>query len=156
VSCSTLLDAGASAQFATFNGLGGKRAFSFHISRQNSSSRTPAGTGQKQATGTLMSLFGYASADQESHMPVSSTPALERLARVLAGYRLSANADGIDPHASSAVDREWSESIDDALAVLRTLREPDADMAAAGDVGIWERMILAAMGHWKHPSSKEP
>lgn len=89
-------------------------------------------------------------------MPVSSTPALERVARVLAGYRLSANANGLDSHASSAVDREWSKSVDDALAVLRTLREPDADMAAAGDIDMWERMIVAAMGHWNVPSSKAP
>lgn len=78
-------------------------------------------------------------------MPVSSTSAVERVARVLAGYRLSANADGTDPHASDAVDLEWPESIADALSVLRTLREPDADMAAAGDVEIWERMIAAAI-----------
>jgi hypothetical protein len=30
--------------------------------------------------------------------------------------------------------------------VLRTLREPDPAMAAAGDPVIWERMILAALG----------
>ena len=78
-------------------------------------------------------------------MPVSSTSAVERVARVLAGYRLSANAGGTDPHASDAVDLEWPESIADALSVLRTLREPDADMAAAGDVEIWERMIAAAI-----------
>ena len=66
-----------------------------------------------------------------------------------------ANGDGIDPHASGAVDRQWSESVNDALAVLRTLREPDSDMAAVGDVDIWERMIVAAIGHWNFPTSKE-
>ena len=78
-------------------------------------------------------------------MPVSTTPAIERIARVLAGYRLSVNGDGTDPHASEAVDMEWPDCIDDALAVLRTLREPDAVMAAAGDAGVWERMVLAAI-----------
>ena len=32
-----------------------------------------------------------------------------------------------------------------AVAVLKTLREPDGRMAAAGDVAVWERMILAAL-----------
>lgn len=78
-------------------------------------------------------------------MPVSMTPAVERIARVLAGYRLSANGDGTDPHASEAVDMEWPDCVDDALAVLRTLREPDAAMAAVGDAEVWERMVLAAI-----------
>jgi hypothetical protein len=30
--------------------------------------------------------------------------------------------------------------------VLRTLREPDEEMAAAGDAAVWERMIAAALG----------
>jgi hypothetical protein len=80
-------------------------------------------------------------------MPVSTTSAVERIARVLAGYRLSANGDGTDPHASEAVDMEWPDCVDDALAVLRTLREPDAAMAAAGDPEVWERMVLAAIDH---------
>jgi hypothetical protein len=79
-------------------------------------------------------------------MPVSTTPAIERIARVLAGYRLSANGDGTDPHASEAVDREWPDCVEDALAVLRTLREPDPVMAAAGDAEVWERMVSAAIG----------
>jgi len=29
--------------------------------------------------------------------------------------------------------------------VLRTMREPDARMADAGDPAIWEKMILAAL-----------
>jgi hypothetical protein len=78
-------------------------------------------------------------------MPVSTTSAVERIARVLAGYRLSVNGDGTDPHASEAVDMEWPDCVDDALAVLRTLREPDAVMAAAGDADVWERMVLAAI-----------
>ena len=78
-------------------------------------------------------------------MPVSSTSAVERIARVIAGQQLSANADGIDPSASSAVDMEWEAHIDDAYAILRTLREPDAAMAAAGDTEMWERMIGAAL-----------
>jgi hypothetical protein len=43
------------------------------------------------------------------------------------------------------VDAAWPDHVDDAVAVLRTLREPDARMADAGDPAIWERMILAAL-----------
>ena len=33
----------------------------------------------------------------------------------------------------------------DAFSILRTMREPDAGMAAAGDVEIWGKMIDAAL-----------
>jgi hypothetical protein len=79
-------------------------------------------------------------------MPTSNKTAVERIARVLAGQRLSANAKGGDPSAAVAVDREWETHSDDAIAVLKTLREPDPAMAAAGDVEVWGRMIDAALG----------
>ncbi|MFT3967228.1 MAG: hypothetical protein QM690_15235 [Sphingobium sp.] len=85
-------------------------------------------------------------------MPVAATPAVERVARVLAGRKLSSNADGEDRHASKAVEMEWTDCVDSALAVLRTLREPDARMAAAGDVAVWERMIAAALGTPRPPA----
>jgi hypothetical protein len=75
----------------------------------------------------------------------AATPAIERIARVLAGQRLSVNAKGDEASAGAHVDQVWPEYRDDALAVLRTLREPDQAMAAAGDTGIWERMIAAAL-----------
>jgi len=40
---------------------------------------------------------------------------------------------------------EWQAHIDDAYAILRTLREPDEVMAAAGDVITWEIMVTAAL-----------
>jgi hypothetical protein len=89
--------------------------------------------------------------EQEIVMPVSSTSAVERIARVLAGQELSINAEGSDAHAATAIDIEWEDKIDDALAVLRTMREPDADMANVGDVEIWERMIGAAIGQPMEP-----
>lgn len=85
-------------------------------------------------------------------MPISSTSAIERIARVISGQQLSANADGVDPSASASVDMEWEAHVDVAYAILRTLREPDATMAAAGDAGIWERMIGAALGSETVPS----
>lgn len=78
-------------------------------------------------------------------MDISHTPLVERIARVLAGQRLSSNAEGSNPSASEAVDLAWREHLDDARAVLRTLREPDQAMAAAGDAGMWERMVRAAI-----------
>ncbi|HWI85675.1 MAG TPA: hypothetical protein VNT42_05040 [Sphingomonas sp.] len=78
-------------------------------------------------------------------MNVSKGGAVERIARVLAGQRLSANAEGNSRSAANAVDAAWQNHVDDAVAVLRTLREPDRRMAAAGDPVIWEKMILAAL-----------
>ena len=78
-------------------------------------------------------------------MNISSGGVVERIARVLAGQRLSANAGGERASAGAAVDAAWHDHVADAVAVLRTLREPDERMAAAGDAAVWERMILAAL-----------
>lgn len=79
-------------------------------------------------------------------MPVSEKPAVERIARVLAGAALSSNAEGSDPSAGEKIDLAWREHRNQALAVLHTLREPDEAMAAAGDVGVWRNMVEAAIG----------
>jgi len=79
-------------------------------------------------------------------MDIATTGAVERIARVMAGQRLSANADGDDAHAASAVDGRWHEFEDDAIAVLKALRQPDAKMESAGDIAVWQRMIAAALG----------
>lgn len=78
-------------------------------------------------------------------MDISNTPLAERIARVLAGQRLSSNAEGSNPSAGEAVDLAWREHLNDARAVLRTLREPDQAMASAGDPAIWERMVHVAI-----------
>jgi hypothetical protein len=78
-------------------------------------------------------------------MPVSNLTLVERIARVLAGRYHSINADGDDPSAGPNVDETWHEYVPDALSVLRTLREPDKVMAAAGDPEVWERMVEAAL-----------
>lgn len=77
---------------------------------------------------------------------VANTDAIERIARVLAGRQLSANADGADCSAGAVVDASWPSFRDDAVSILKTLREPDAAMARAGDAAIWTRMIEAALG----------
>jgi len=78
-------------------------------------------------------------------MPVSELSAVERIARILAGQRLSANAEGFLASAGDVVDDEWRRHLDDARAVLHTLREPDATMAEAGDVETWKAMVSAAL-----------
>lgn len=76
---------------------------------------------------------------------MSELSAVERVARVLAGQRYSVNGEGYDPSASGAVDSAWRDHVDDAMAVLRTLREPDTVMADAGDAQVWRTMVEAAI-----------
>jgi hypothetical protein len=78
-------------------------------------------------------------------MPVSNLTLVERIARVLAGRFHSINAEGDDPSAGPTVDETWHEYVQDALSILRTMREPDQVMAAAGDAETWERMVEAAL-----------
>ncbi len=80
-------------------------------------------------------------------MPVSNTSIVERIARVIAGRIVSINAEGDDPSAGDRVDAMWRDYAEDARSILRTLREPDPIMAAAGDADVWERMVTAALDH---------
>ena len=78
-------------------------------------------------------------------MPVSEKPLVERVARVLAAAAHSSNAEGSDPSAGEKVDLVWREHVNQALAVLHTMREPDERMASAGDAVSWTKMIEAAI-----------
>jgi hypothetical protein len=78
-------------------------------------------------------------------MPESNRPLVERVARVLAGAAHSSNAEGSDPSAGEKVDKVWREHLNQALAVLHTMREPDEAQAAAGDAGTWRTMVEAAI-----------
>ena len=78
-------------------------------------------------------------------MPVSEQPLVERIARVLAGAAHSSNAEGSDPSAGEKIDLVWREHVNQALAVLHTMREPDQRMASAGDSETWGRMVEAAI-----------
>jgi hypothetical protein len=78
-------------------------------------------------------------------MPESNCPLVERIARVLAGAALSANAEGDNGHAAAEVDRTWRQHVNQALAVLHTAREPDEAMAAVGDAAMWRNMVEAAI-----------
>jgi hypothetical protein len=78
-------------------------------------------------------------------MPVSNTSLVERIARVIAGRVVSINAGGGDPSAGERIDSIWRDYEEDALSIIRTLREPDEAMARAGDLAVWQRMIDAAL-----------
>jgi hypothetical protein len=78
-------------------------------------------------------------------MPESNCPLVERVARVLAGSELSSNAEGENAHAGPEVDAHWRDHVNEALAVLHTMREPDEAMAAVGDVAMWRNMVEAAI-----------
>ena len=78
-------------------------------------------------------------------MTEAHTPLVERIARVLAGYALSSNADGADASAGRTVDQCWPDYRDTALAVIRELREPDPAMAAAGDAAVWSAMVRTVL-----------
>ena len=82
-------------------------------------------------------------------MPVSEQPLVERVARVLAGAAHSSNAEGSDPSAGEKIDKVWPEHVNQALAVLHTMREPDQEMARAGDPEEWSRMVETAIAGWE-------
>jgi hypothetical protein len=87
-------------------------------------------------------------------MPESNRPLVERIARVLAGAAHSSNAEGSDPSAGDKVDLVWPEHINQAQAVLHTMREPDEAMAAVGDTEMWRNMVEAAIA--QHIDPAEP
>lgn len=89
-------------------------------------------------------------------MSESNRPLVERVARVLAGAAHSSNAEGSDPSAGDKVDRVWPEHINQAMAVLHTMREPDEAMAAAGDAEVWRNMVEAAIAQRVDPAEPQP
>ena len=78
-------------------------------------------------------------------MPIASTSLIERIARVIAGRIISVNADGDYASAGDKVDEVWHLYTDDAVSILKTMREPDQAAADVGDPAMWERMIEAAL-----------
>jgi hypothetical protein len=61
------------------------------------------------------------------------TSLVERIARVLCGAEQSANAEGSEEHAGAHVDQHWPRHRNQALAVLKGIRETDMAGAAAGE-----------------------
>ena len=79
-------------------------------------------------------------------MTDTTLPMLERIARVLAGAELSANADGDDAHAAREVDEHWRDHLNQAMAILHVMREPDAKVGDA-DGTVWRRLIEDAIAN---------
>lgn len=74
------------------------------------------------------------------------THTIERIARILAGERLSSNAEGAEPSAGDVINVRWPEFTLEAEAVLKSLRDPPPEIAALGDGQAWSRAIAAALG----------
>ena len=53
---------------------------------------------------------------------------------------------GVNRAAGDKIDLVWREHLNQALAVLHTMREADEDMAAAGDPDVWRKMVEVAIG----------
>ena len=78
-------------------------------------------------------------------MPIAHSPLVERISRVLAGRALSKNTNGDERSVSGDVDLCWPNFREDAVAVLKELREPDPSMAQVGDAATWQKMVHAAL-----------
>ena len=81
---------------------------------------------------------------------ISETPTIERIARVLAGWQASSNTEGSSSSVGGDVNRHWPDHVDVAVAILKAIREPDADMVATGDGVGYRRMIEAAIAAGPH------
>ena len=79
-------------------------------------------------------------------MTDTTLPMLERIARVLAGAEVSANADGNDEHAAREVDETWPRHRNQAMAILHVMREPEAEVGESDGV-VWRRLIEAAIAN---------
>lgn len=73
------------------------------------------------------------------------TSLVERIARVLCGAEHSANGAGSEEHASAHVDAHWHKHRNQAMAVLKAIRETDASGASVGDPLVWTRMVQASI-----------
>ena len=74
-----------------------------------------------------------------------NTSLVERIARVLCGAEHSANAEGSETSAGEHVNQHWPRHRNQALAVLKAIREPDQAATAAGDPQLWQKMVEASI-----------
>ena len=86
---------------------------------------------------------------------IAETSPIERVARVIAAEALSPNGEdrgSSESAVSDQVEASWRNEVERARAVLRTLREPTAEMVEAGrqagsdPAEIWNAMMRAAIG----------
>jgi hypothetical protein len=90
---------------------------------------------------------------------ISVSSAVERVARVICAEAHSPNGDSatrggaaIAAAVSGQIDATWEQEVERARAVLKTLREPTAEMVEAGNAAggdaaeIWSAMVRQALG----------
>ncbi|WP_407695449.1 hypothetical protein [Sphingomonas edaphi] len=80
-------------------------------------------------------------------MSERTMPLLERIARVLAGAELSANAEGTNRHAADAVDDHWRDHLNQAMAILHTMREPDPGVTDPSEAAAWRKLVDSAIAN---------
>lgn len=86
-------------------------------------------------------------------MAHADTDIIERISRVLAGQYFSRNAAGAagEDDASILVDENWVDFQEDAVAVLKTLRQPPPALTNENDIALWGLVIQSALGqHAEH------
>ncbi|WP_206518562.1 hypothetical protein [Stakelama tenebrarum] len=88
---------------------------------------------------------------------IALTAPIERVARVICAEAHSSNGSkpkggaAIAAAVSGHIDATWEQEVERATAVLKTLREPTAEMVAAGDAvdgnaaEVWSAMIAKAL-----------
>jgi hypothetical protein len=80
-------------------------------------------------------------------MSERTLPLLERIARVLAGAELSANADGSNAHAADDVDATWRNHRNQAMAILHTIREADPGVRDDAEAASWRKLVDSAIAN---------
>lgn len=95
---------------------------------------------------------------------IAVTSPVERIARVILAQAISPNGDGpqgSDGAISDEINFTWKSEVERALAVLRTLREPTAEMVEAGrgaggdPAAVWSAMVGAALAAHADETSPE-
>jgi hypothetical protein len=78
---------------------------------------------------------------------------IERISRVLAGQyfsrastRLGLTGAAGEDDASVLVDQNWVDFQEDAIAVLKTLRQPPPSLTNENDAALWGLVIQSALG----------
>lgn len=117
----------------------------------------PPGYGNGEVTGAGVGTGGSRGRrimmPTHRHMAHADMDIIERISRVLAGQYFSRNAAGAagDDDASILVDQNWVDFQEDAVAVLKTLRQPPPALSNENDIALWGLVIQSALGqHAEH------
>lgn len=79
---------------------------------------------------------------------IANSPAVERIARVLARERSRRSDGSTDPSPAADADTLWAEYRAQAVAILESLREPPPEVVRLGVSEAWARGVEATLeGH---------